>query len=327
MTSVMDRRRFLLTSLAGVLAAPLAADGAPVRIARLSPSSRLTDEPYLAAFRKGLRDRGWIEGQTFSIEARFSDGTGDRLPALAADLVRHRVNLILAGSNPGVRAAKQATDTIPIVMVTTGDPVGDGLVMSLARPGGNVTGVTAFGQALNTKRLELLKDAVPGVDRVAVFINPRGPYAAALVAERDDAARALALDLRLLPARDPDDVEKALAVAVKDRVGALMVQTNPAFLTHRRRIVELVANNRLPAIYGERVFVEAGGLMFYGASLVQMYGDAASYADRILKGAKPADLPVEQPTKFELVINLKTAKALGLTIPPSLLARADQVIE
>ena len=324
----MDRRRFLLTALAGALAAPAAVDGAAlVRIGRLSPSSAQADKPYLAAFRKGLHDRGWVEGQTFTIEARFADGNGDRLPALAAELVRHRVNLILAGSNPGVLAAKQATDTIPIVMVTTGDPVADGLVKSLARPGGNVTGVTAFGQALNTKRLELLKAAVPGVERVAVLLNPRGPYAAGFVAERDDAARALALDLRLLPAREPEDIEKALSAAVKDRVGALMVQTNPAFLTHRRRIVDLVANSRLPAIYGERVFVATGGFMFYGASLVQMYEDAAGYSDRILKGAKPADLPVEQPTKFELVINLKTAKALGLTIPPSLLLRADQVIE
>jgi len=274
-----------------------------------------------------MRDLGWKEGQHFTIEARFSDGRADRLPALAAELVGHRVNLILAGSNPGVLAARQATSTIPIVMVTTGDPLADGLVKSLARPGANVTGVTAFGQALNAKRLELLKAAVPGVERVAVLINPKGPYAAAFVAERDEAARALALDLRLLPARDPDDIDNALSTAVRDHVGALMVQTNPAFLTYRRRIVASVAHSRMPAMYGERVFVETGGLMFYGASLVQMYEDVARYADKILKGAQPADLPVEQPTKFELVINMKTAKALGLTIPPALLARADQLID
>ena len=329
----MDRRRFLLTGVATALTVGRTSEAQtqqaarPVRIGRLSPVSAETDAHNLDAFRRGLRDLGWVEGQHFTMEARFAEGKLDRLPGLAAELVREQVAIILTGSNPGVRAAGRATDTIPIVMVTTGDPVAEGLVTSLARPGRNVTGVTAFGQALNTKRLELLKDAVPGVNRVAVLLNPAGPYTAAFVAQRDDAARALALDIRLLPAPSFDDIEKALASAQKDGVGSLMVQTNPMYLTHRRRIVELVAKSRLPAIYGERDFVEAGGLMFYGASLAQMYTDAARYADKILRGAKPADLPIEQPTRFELVISLKTAKALGLTIPPSLLLRADQVIE
>ena len=313
--------------MAGALLVPASSDAAAgVRIGRLSPLSARSDEPHLAAFRRGLKDRGWVDG-SFTIEGRFADGNGERLPALAADLVRSGVSLILAGSNAAVLAAKQATATIPIVMVTTGDPVGDRLVSSLARPGANVTGVTAFGQALNTKRLELLKAAVPGAERVAVLIDPRGPYAAGFIAKREDAATALSLDVQLLLAHDVEDVEKALVAAAKSRAQAVMVETNPAFLTHGRRIVELVAKSRLPAIYGERAFVEAGGLMFYGASLVDMYADAAGHADKILKGAKPAELPVEQPTKFEFVINMKAARGLGLTIPPTLLLRADTVIE
>jgi putative ABC transport system substrate-binding protein len=293
----------------------------------LSPISAEVDTRNLAAFRQGLRDLGWVEGQSFILEARFADGELDRLPALAAGLVRQRVNLILTGSTPGALAAKRATATIPIVMVTTGDPVADGIVTSFARPGGNVTGVTALGQGLATKRLELIRDTLPGLKRVAVLIYPTGPYTKAFLAERDGAARALGLDILTLPTAELADAEKVLTIAVSERVGALMVQTDPIFLTYRRQIVEMVAKTRLPAIYGERQFVDAGGLMFYGASLTQMYRDAAVYADKILKGAKPADLPVEQPTKFDLVINLRTARALGLSIPPSLLLRADRVIE
>jgi putative ABC transport system substrate-binding protein len=297
------------------------------RIGRLSPLSAETDAPNLAAFRKGLRELGWIEGQHFTIEARFAGGKPERLAGLAADLVRQRVDVILTGSNAGALAAKTATGTIPIVMVTTGDPVGGGIVASLGRPGGNVTGVTALGQVLNVKRLELIKEAVPGVTRVAALINPASPYTAPFLKEREGAARSLGLEVRVLEAPDPGSFEKAFAAMAIERAGALMVQTDAMFITHRRRIVELVARSRVPAVYGEREFVDAGGLMFYGASLADMYRDAAGYADKILKGAKPADLPVEQPTKLELIINLKTAKALGLTIPQSLLLRADQVIE
>ena len=327
----MDRRAFLQTLGGGLLAAPLAAEaqsaGKVYRIGRLSPLSAETDVPNLAAFRKGLRELGWIEGQHFTLESRFADGQATRLPDLAAELVRQRVDLILTGSNPGALAAKNATATIPIVMVTTGDPVAGGLVASLARPGGNVTGVTALGQMLNAKRLELIKEAVPGVTRVAVLTNPASPYTAPFLKEKDDAARALGLQLPMLEARDTVGLDGAFAALATERAGALMVQTNPLFIRYRRRIVELAARSRVPAVYGEREFVDAGGMMFYGASLADMYRDAAAYADRILKGSKPADLPVEQATTLKLVINLKTARALGLMIPPSLLQRADQVID
>ena len=281
----------------------------------------------LEAFRKGLRDLGWIEGRDFAIETRFADGKPERLPELAEQLVRKRVDVLLVGSTPGALAAKKATSTIPIVMVTTGDPVGGGLVASLARPGGNLTGVTALGEVLTVKRLELLKEAVPRVTRVAVLTNPASPYTVSFLRERESAARALGVQLQVLQAQDPTKLEQAFAAMAGERAGALMVLTDVMFINHRRRIVELAAKSRLPAVYPEREFVGAGGLMFYGASLVDMYNRAAVYVDKILKGTKPADLPVEQPTKLELVINLKTAKALGLAIPPSVLARADHVME
>ena len=297
------------------------------RIERLSPLSAEADRPNLEAFRKGLNELGWVEGQSFTIEARFADGKPERLPGLAAELVRQRVDVILTGSSPGALAAKKATSTISIVVVTTGDPVRDGLVASLARPGGNVTGVTALGQALDSKRLELLKDAVPGITRVAVLVDPDSYYTAAFLREKEAAGRGLGLELPVLEVRDPATLEKALGTIAAGRVGALMVQTNASFITHRDRIVAQVAKSRLPAVYGDRTFVDAGGLMFYGAGLAGLYGDAAAYTDKILKGARPSDLPVEQPTKLELVINLRTAKALGLTIPPSVLARADHLVE
>ncbi|MEX2220777.1 MAG: ABC transporter substrate-binding protein [Candidatus Rokuibacteriota bacterium] len=330
----MITKRLVLaaTLLAGAVVAPLTTDaqepkaGKIARVGRLSPLSAETDVPNLDAFRKGLRELGWVEGRHFTIESRFADGNLDRLPELAAELVRQRVDIILTGSTPGARAARTATRTIPIVMVTTGDPVAGGLVASLARPGGNVTGVTALGQSLNAKRLELIKEAVPGIVRVAVLTNRLSPYTVPFLKEREGAARSLGLHLPVLEAHDLGNLEKALSAIGPERGGALLVLPDAMFITHRRRIVELVARSRVPAIYGEREFVDAGGLMFYGASLVDMYRDAAGYADRILKGAKPADLPVEQPTKLELVINLKTATALGLTIPPAVLIRADHVV-
>jgi putative ABC transport system substrate-binding protein len=281
----MNRRAFLWGS-ATLLATPLATHAQEprgartVRIGRLSPLSARTDTPNLDAFRRGLRDLGWVEGQSFTIQARFADGKADRLPGLAAELVRDRVDIILVGSSPGALAAKGATTSIPIVMVTTGDPVGDGIVVALARPGGNITGVTA----LNTKRLELIKEAVPGVARVAVLLNPASQYTASFLSEREAAARGLGLDLRLLEARDPAMLDRVLAAPALDGVGALMIQTDALFITHRQRIVELVAKSRVPTVYSEREFIDAGGLMFYGASLVEMYREAATYADKILKG-------------------------------------------
>jgi putative ABC transport system substrate-binding protein len=310
-----------------ILVAQDAKPGKMARIGRLSPLSAASDIPNLGAFRKGLRDLGWVEGQDFALEARFADGKPERLPELAAELVRERVDVILVGSTQGALAAKRATSTIPIVMVTTGDPVGGGLVASLAHPGANVTGVTALGQVLSGKRLELLKETVPGVTRLAVLANPTSPYTEPFLREREGAARALGLQLQVVEAHDPPRLEQAFAAMARERAGALMVLTDVMFINHRRRIVELAARSRLPAVYPEREFVGAGGLMFYGASLVDMYTRAAVHADKILKGAKPADLPVEQPTKLELIINLKTAKALGLTIPPSVLARADEVVQ
>lgn len=327
----MDRRTFIRAVAGGIFAAPLSSvaqsSAKTVRIGRLSPLSAEADVPLLAAFRRGMRDLGWIEGDQFLIETRYADGNPNRLPEFAAELVRSRVDVFLAGSNPGALAAKNATGTIPVVMVTTADPVSGGLVASLARPGGNLTGVTALGQGLSAKRLELLKEAVPGLTRVAVLTNPASPYSAPFVKESTGVARALGVQLQLVEARDPSEFEAAFATMANKHAGALTVLTDVTFITHRKRIVELAAMSRLPAVYGEREFVDAGGLMFYGASLADMYRRAAVYVDKILKGAKPADLPVEQPTKFELVINLKAAKALGLRIPQSLLLRADEVIQ
>ena len=327
----MDRRAFIGVLAGGVLAAPLGSVAQPagkaVRIGRLSPLSAEADVPLLAAFRRGMRDLGWVEGETFFIETRYADGNPNRLPEIAAELVRQRVDVILAGSNPGALAAKNAAGTIPVVMVTTADPVGGGLVASLARPGSNLTGMTALSQGLSAKRLELLKEAVPGVTRVAVLTNPASPNTGPFVKESAGVARALGVQLQLVEAHDPSEFETAFATMARKHAGALTVLADVTFITHRKRIVELAAIGRLPAVYAEREFVDAGGLMFYGASLSDMYRRAAVYVDKSLKGAKPADLPVEQPTKFVLVINLKTAKTLGLTIQQSLLLRADEVIQ
>jgi putative tryptophan/tyrosine transport system substrate-binding protein len=297
------------------------------RIGRLAPLSAEADAPSLDAFREAMRSLGWIEGGNYAIEARFADGRAERLNELAADLVRQRVDMILSGSSPGALAAKRATSTIPIVMVTTGDPVGGGIVASLARPGGNITGVTTLGHGLYAKRLELLKQAVPGLTRVAIVANPRSADAARFLEEKDSTAKALGLELKVLHVRDPAEAERVLSSARDEHAGAWMFLSDVMLQTNRRRFVDLVAKSGLPAVYPDREFVEAGGLMFYGASLVEMYKQAGSYADRILKGAKPADLPIEQPTKLELVINLKTAKALGLAIPQSVLVRADELIQ
>jgi putative tryptophan/tyrosine transport system substrate-binding protein len=320
----------LALALGAALGAPTDADAQgsrTARVGRLSSISAETDQASLAAFRSRMRELGWVEGRNLIVVARYAEGRAARLPEVADELVRQGVDVILAGSSPGVLAAQRATSTIPIVMVTTGDPLAEGIVKSLARPGANVTGVTAIGQALNTKRLELIKEAVPGASRVGVLLDARSLYTARLVAERERAARTLALDVRLFEVREPDDFEAAFAAARTERMDALLVQTTSFFITHRKRIVELAAHSRVPAVYGEREFVDAGGLMFYGASLRDMYRDAAVYVDKILRGTKPADLPIEQPSKLELIINLKTAKALGITIPPSILVRADRIVE
>jgi putative ABC transport system substrate-binding protein len=329
---VSTRRVFLGGLAGGLLVAPRAADAQPVgkvhRIGYLGSGSS-TSNPHLpGAFRQGLRELGWIEGQNIVIEYRFAEGRLDRLPALAAEVVRMKVDIIAASPTPAALAAKNATGTIPIVFTSVPDPVGLGLVASLARPGGNVTGLTySVGFNIFGKDLELLKEAVPKARRVAVLANPASPSGPLTISEITGAARSLGLQLLLLEARGPDDFEGAFTAMAKERVGALFVVTDPAFIPHRARLVDLTAKNRLPSIFTQREDAEAGALMSYGPSLSDIYRRAATYVDKILKGAKPADLPVEQPTKFELVINLKTARALGLTIPPSLLQRADDVIQ
>ena len=327
----MRRRDFIKVIVSSVAAWPLGARAQQPkqvrRIGFLSPQSVSSAAPLLAALRQGLRDLGWIEGQNIVLELRYADGGFDRLPEVAAELVHQNVDVIVAGSNPGALAAKQATSTIPIVMVTTGDPVAGGLVESLARPGANVTGVTTIAQELSAKRLELLKEAVPSVRRVAVLTNPDSPYTALFAKDAATAAQSVGVELQILQAHSPGEFDAAFAAMRSGNAQALMVVADIMFNTQHARIVELAAKSRLPAVYWERTYVAAGGLMFYGSSIPDMYRHAAVYVDRILKGAKPGDLPVEQPRKFDMVISLKTAKALGLTIPGSLRLRADRLIE
>jgi ABC-type uncharacterized transport system substrate-binding protein len=331
----MDRvhRRDFLIAAGALLAAPLAAEAQQAakvaRIGYLSTNlAALPNRPE--AFRQGLRDLGYVEGRNLVIEYRYAEGKVEQLPALAAELVALKVDVIVASGTLAALAAKQATSTLPIVFSPAGDPVGSGLVTSLARPGGNVTGLSAFAPELVGKRLELLKQAVPGVSRVAVLWQPGafGERAEMDTLKRAEvAARDLGVPLQFVEARGPADFDRAFSDMTRARAGALTVLASNMFNSERRRLVDLAAKNRLPALYSARELVDAGGLMSYGANLADLNRRAATYVDKILKGTKPADLPVEQPTKFELVINLKTAKALGLTIPQSVLARADEVIQ
>ena len=276
-------------------------------------------------FRQGLRDLGYVEGQSIALESRFAEGKAERLPALAAELVRLQVDIILADGVAAARAAQHATATMPIVFGCT-NPVGQGLVASLARPGGNITGVSVNDPAIMGKRLELLKAAVPGVTRVA-YLWHSAPNAAPFLHEAERAARALGLQLHPVEMREPYPFEQAFATMAAAHADALITQPSGVFLSRHTQIVALAARTQLPGMFPEREFAEAGGLMAYGASLPANFRRAATYVDKILKGAKPVDLPVEQPMKFELVINLKTAKALGLTIPPTVLFQADEVIQ
>jgi len=326
----VDRRAFIGTLASGLLAAPLAGEAQPAgkmyQIGFLSPTFP-SDAGRLAAFREGLRELSYVEGQNIAIESRWAEGNYDRLPGLAAELVRFKVDIIVTYGTPASQAAKRATGTIPIVMAGAIDPVASGLVTIVARPGGNLTGLSLMAPELVGKQLEILKDVVPKVSRVALLGNPANPGNAPQVRHAQDAARALGLRLQPLEARGPSDIDSAFAAMTSEQAGAVMVLVDSMLLDHRTRIADLAARRRLPAVYGLSDHVEAGGLMAYGPNRLDIFRRAATYVDKILKGAKPGDLPVEQPTKFALVINLKTAKALGLTIPPSLLQRADQVIE
>jgi putative ABC transport system substrate-binding protein len=276
--------------------------------------------------REGLHDLGWTEGQNLVLEIRFADGELDRLPALAEELVREKIDVLVTGSTPGALAAKRATGTIPIVFVTTGDPVQGGIVASLGQPGGNITGITALGVELNAKRLELLKEAF-GMSRVAVLANPGSPYTQEFRSQRDSTARSLGMELPLVEVKGRGELAAAFDRIGSMEVGGILVLSDIVFVSNPWVIVELVARQRIPAVYPDRAFVDAGGLMFYGAALPVMYRHAAAYVDKILRGAQPRKLPVEQPTNFELVVNQVAAKALGLTLLPSLLGRADHIIE
>jgi putative tryptophan/tyrosine transport system substrate-binding protein len=267
------------------------------------------------AFRQGLRELGYVEGQNIAIESRWAEGKNDRYPALAADLVRSKVDVIVAVGGAASKAAQQATRTIPIVMSLVNDPVGSGLVPSLARPGGNLTGVSLMAPDLVGKQLGLLKELVPKVSRVAILRNPANPASAPQLREAEAAARALGVRLQTLEARSPPEIDSAFATMTRERVGALVVLTDSIFTNQRRQIAELAAERRLPAAYGNSEHAEAGGLVAYSANFLDLERRAATFVDKILKGAKPGDLPVEQPTRLELVVNLRTAKALGLTIP------------
>ena len=325
----MKRRTFMALVSGGLLAAPFAAEAQQAaKVARIGYLGAAAG-PLREAFLQGLRDLGYVEGRNLLIEYRSAEGKLERYSALAAELVALKVDVIFAPNTPAVLAAKQSTRTIPIVFPSAADPVADGLVTTLARPGGNVTGLTSLSPDLVGKRLEQLKQAVPGVSRVAVLWQPGGPDERTekdMLKRAEVAARALGVQLQFVEAQGPADLDRAFSDMTRVRAGALTVLGGGMFLNERRRLVDLATKNRLPTVYSLREYVDAGGLMSYGPNLPDVFRRAATYVDKILKGAKPGDLPVEQPTKFELVINLKTAKALGLTIPQSLLQRADEVI-
>jgi putative ABC transport system substrate-binding protein len=299
--------------------------GSP-RIGVLSSSSPEREHGYLAAFQQSLRDLGYSEGKNLLIERRYAAGKFDALPELAAELVRLKVDILVVTGTPAAHAAKNATPLIPIVTVTAADPVATGLVTSLARPGGNVTGLTDLAPGLVAKRLQLIKEVIPSATRIAVLLNPDNSSSVPQLRLTQEAAAALGVSVLSVEARRLDDIDRAFATVRAKHAMALLLIADGLLGSNRKRIVELTAKSRLPAIYWRREFVEDGGLISYGASVVDLYRRAAAYVDKILKGARPSDLPVEQPTKFELTINLATAKALGLTMPQSIVMRADEVI-
>src|ERR1700694_693480 len=329
----MRRREFIGLLGSAAIAWPRAARAQQeknfARIGLLSPFSPSTAALWHEAFRQGLRDLGWIEGKNISIEYRYAEERADVLPDLAIDLVRLNVDIIVASVSTDALAAKRATKTIPIVMASAGDPVASGLVESLAQPGGNITGLSQIAPELAGKRLELLKQMLPMLSRVAVLWNPQNTSASSTLTWKEIQlpARELGLQLHSLEVRNSHDFDEAFGDATRARAGALIITPDPLFATNVKRLAELAARSRLPSIFHLREFADSGGLVSYGIDRSDQFRRAATYVDKILKGAKPADLPVEQPTKFELVINLKTAKTLGLTVPPSILALADEVIE
>src|SRR5262245_28750075 len=297
------------------------------RIGVLGASPLSANLERIKAFREGLSELGYVEGKSIAIEWRFIDGKANQLPALAVELTRLKVDVLVAFGPTSTHAAKEATNTIPIVMAQVNDPVGAGFVASLARPGGNITGLSIMAPELSGKQLELLKEIVPKLSRVAVFGTSTEPGNAQAVKETELAAKTLEVQLQYLDVENPKDVDIAFRNAVMGRAHAIIFLQSPVFSSRRKPLAELAVKNRLPAVYPQTDYIDAGGLMFYGPSMSDLFHRTATYVDKILKGAKPADLPVEQPTKFEFVINLKAAKQIGVTIPPNLLARADRVIK
>jgi putative ABC transport system substrate-binding protein len=325
------KRRDFITLLGGAVAAwPLAASAQPAQpvIGFLGSGSPKTFTPHVNGFLDGLKEAGFVDGRNLTIEYRWAEGQFERLPALAAELVRRPVDVLATvGGNVSALAAKRATSTIPIVFLTADDPVASGLVASLSRPGGNMTGVTWLGAELGAKNLELVHQLLPAVSVIGVLVNPTRPTAEAQLKNAQDAGKAIGKTMRVLHAATKDDIDAAFNTVASEHIGALFIAPDPLFLIHRVEIIALAASHAVPTVYFLREFVAAGGLMSYGASLGGAAKLCGDYTGRILKGAKPADLPVQQSTKVELAINLKTAKALGFEVPPALLTRADEVIE
>ena len=330
----MKRREFIALIGGAAAAWPLGARAQQLasavrRIGFLLPGGARTTavRGQLEAFREGLKEYGWVEGQNISVEYRFAEGKEDALPGIAAELVQSRLDVVVAEGTAATRAAKTVTQTVPIVMATSADPVGTGLVASLNRPGGNITGVSLQTGELSGKRLQLLTEIVPGLARVAVLSNPLNPSIALVLEQTKAAAQSLGLEIHVVEVQAPDKFESAFAAVTAARAGALIVLPDPLLYGQHPRIVTFTAASHLPALFPEKEVAEAGGLIAYGPSIPASFRRAAAYVDKILRGAKPADLPIEQPTKFELVVNLQTAKAIGVTIPTSILLRADEVIE
>ena len=325
----MDRRRFI-AFFGGAIALPCVAatqqKAMPV-IGLLRSTSPDLNAEFIAAFKQGLSDTGYVEGQNVAFEYRWAEGHYDRLPALAADLVSRKVDVIVASGTAGIKAAKRATPTVPIVFFGGGDLVAAGLVASLARPGGNLTGISIMATELNPKRFELLSELVPGAKVIAVLVNPSSTVAETTIKDIQDTARAKGVRLAILKARTESEIDATFAALAPSHADALILASDPFFNSQREQLVALAARHAVPAMWEWREFVAAGGLISYGISVTDSARKVGVYAGRILKGAKPADLPIQQPRKFELAVNLKTAKALGLTVPPSILVRADEVIE
>jgi putative tryptophan/tyrosine transport system substrate-binding protein len=329
----MTRRTIqcFITLALGLLVAPLASDAQPPgqirRVGLLTAVTAPTIEPLQELLRQGLRERGYVEGQHIVLESRSAEGHYERLPALAAEMVARPVDVLVTWGTPATVAAKQATSTVPIIFFAVGDPVGSGIVASLARPGGNVTGVTNLTAELSAKQLELLKEVVPGLTQIAVLQNPRNPVSALNLRWTELAAQALGVQLHVVDVHDPSEFEAAFVSMTRERAGALIVLADTMFLSQRRQIADLAIKHRLPVMFNLREYAEAGGLIAYGPRLADLWQRVAELVDKILKGVRPAELPVEQPMRFELVLNLKTARALGITIPPIVLFRADEVLE